>query len=481
MIKASSVLFATKVAFVSTLCFLVALLCFFHKGVAAQLSFATLGDWGCVPIGGWHEQDQLIVGKQFARAAQEVDAQFILNPGDNFYYCGIESKDAQWWNSTFENVYSEPSLMVPWFNALGNHDYGYPTSVQAQIDYKSPNNNRWVLPDRYYYRRISFPGQVNISLVVLDSSPCQSAYRSNDASGWDPCGSVIPGCPGCTFHENVIAQSCQTQRAWLQSILPTIPEGDWKIAMNHAPAMDIDVDDLISDLQGANFDVYFNGHVHLMAHYTIDNKGTYITSGGGCMVRVPDSEELIPKAEEQAKAQKKGEKVQDPVLLKHLEQGDELMKLRKDVRAANLGATSCTKENPNHNCQLVYQKIVAGYTTHTFSDDFKVLHHYIYDYAGNLLHSANTKKGTGGEPDSSSSGGSAPASNSASSYASSSTSEGGCCYMDQTTSCWAGETCCSESGRPYDEKDCKYYGYKKDCVWDGVDGKCHVRSSQKKN
>jgi len=270
----------------------------FCSSQGSGLTFAALGDWGCIggTGGDYHAHDEAVVAKQFAITAAAVDAKFILNTGDNFYYCGVESKTDSQWNVTYENVFTGPSMMVPWYSCLGNHDYGYPNSAISEIQYQSPNNNRWVLPDRYYYKRLVFPGQVNISLVVLDASPCQQVYRSSNPSGWDPCGSVIPscgpppdcpGCPSCSFHQNVIEQSCENQSSWLQSVLPTIPEGDWKIAMAHAPADALDVVDLTSMLQNAKFDLFLNGHVHLLAHYTMDGAGTYITSGAGCMVRVP--------------------------------------------------------------------------------------------------------------------------------------------------------------------------------------------------
>ena len=53
-------------------------------GVAQAISFASIGDFGCVPIGGWHEEDQIIVAKQFASAAQNIgnsgeSASFVRN------------------------------------------------------------------------------------------------------------------------------------------------------------------------------------------------------------------------------------------------------------------------------------------------------------------------------------------------------------------------------------------------------------------
>lgn len=399
---------------------------------AATFNFVSIGDWGCVPIGGYQEQDELIVARTFSEAATELSARFVLNTGDNFYYCGINGKNISMWDSTFENVFTAQSTMVPWWGCVGNHDYGYPGSVEEQLAYQSPNNNRWQIPGRYYYKRLEFPGEVNISLLTLDATPCQQDYVSDNPQGWDPCGSVIPGCPGCTFHENVISQSCSAQLAWMNQILPTIPKDDWRIVMVHAPAGDINVEDMLTPLQQWGFDLFINGHVHLMAHYTMDNRGVYITTGAACMVRVPDA----------AKAK-----------------GVEMPKLKWTP-------SSCPEETNGHTCQIVFEQTIAGYTTHSFNEDFTKLSTFIYDYDGHLLHTAVSVKGGGSGSDSSSA---LPPSGSGSSAASSSSGSGGtCCYYD-TPHCHSGMVCCNTAGHSYDETDCKgWEGKHHDCEWTGT-------------
>ncbi|ATZ81088.1 protein phosphatase [Bodo saltans virus] len=289
--------------------------------------FMSIGDWGCMSIGGIHAKDQIIVAKEFTKFAQQLTPRFILNTGDNFYYCGINGTNDPNFATTFENVYSDDSLMVPWIGCLGNHDYGYPGSAEAQMNYVSP--------------------ETNISLVVLDSSPCQSPYTSNDPSGWDPCGSVIPGCPGCTFHQNVIKQSCQEQYMWFEQIVNHIPSDDWKILMTHAPALDINNYDYVPLIRKTGFHMYINGHVHLLAHYTIDNAGVYISSGAGCMVEIPYEHQYM---------------------------------------------NSCSNYNKNHTCQIVFQKTVAGFTVHEFNTDYTILYTYFYSYDGKLLHTVTINK-----------------------------------------------------------------------------------------
>lgn len=305
--------------------------------------FLSIGDWGCMPMGGEKANDEKVVAKNFAAKAADLKARFILNSGDNVYHCGVHSKSDSVWNSTFENVFTNEATMVPWYSCLGNHDYGYPGSAEGEMEYVSPKHNRWVLPARYYHKRLVFPGEVNISLVVLDSSPCQKAYRDSNPDHWDPCGTHTHTCPGCTFHENVIKQNCTEQLVWLKNLLPTIPKDDWRIVMTHAPAYSLDVEDLLTPLQEAKFELFINGHVHVLAHYEMDgNKDmNFVTTGAGCWVNVADHP--APKTDETCHAEK-------------------------------------------HTCKMEWKDVVAGYTEHVFEDSFKTLATHYYNAQGDRIH-----------------------------------------------------------------------------------------------
>ena len=233
----------------------------------------------------YHETDQLAVAKQLTATAAAIKAQFVVNTGDNFYYYGVKSVNDPQWQKTFENVFVGDSLMIPWYGVLGNHDYGF--NPESQLHYKSPNNDRWQMPARYYTKRIQIGSTGSfVSLIALDSSPCMQDYRGTDKSKWDPCGSDYPGPSDCRFHQNVLNQSCAEQYNWLKKVMPTIPKDDWRIVVNHAPADELDVNDLTSVLQDAGFDLYLNGHTHVLKYYQIDGSGAYVTTGAGCMVEV---------------------------------------------------------------------------------------------------------------------------------------------------------------------------------------------------
>ena len=313
--------------------------------------FMSIGDWGCMPMGGTKAHDEVVVAKSFADKATELKSRFVLNTGDNFYHCGVHSKSDSVWKSTFEDVFTEESMMVPWYSCLGNHDYGYPGSAEAEMEYTSPHNNRWVMPSRYYYRRLEFPKEVNISLIVLDSSPCQAKYRSSDPINWDPCGTHTHTCPGCTFHDNIMKENCGDQLKWLNEVLPKVPKDDWKIVMTHAPAYELNVEDLLKPLEEHKFELFINGHVHLLAHYEIDTAPdmNFVTTGAGCWIDVDSTEN--PK----------------------------------------IGACSIDGVG---SCAMKWTDVVAGYTEHVFEDNFKTLATHYYNHKGEVIHRIAVKKRT---------------------------------------------------------------------------------------
>eukprot|EP01006_Ploeotia_vitrea_P064537 TRINITY_DN88126_c0_g1_i1.p1 TRINITY_DN88126_c0_g1~~TRINITY_DN88126_c0_g1_i1.p1 ORF type:complete len:336 (-),score=191.27 TRINITY_DN88126_c0_g1_i1:76-1083(-) len=247
--------------------------------------FLSLGDWGGMTTGKkYDERNQQTVAKTLTAVAQQYAPEFLLNPGDNFYYYGVKSVDDTAFQTDFEDIYTDESLTVPWYSALGNHDYGY--NVTAQLVYRSPRNDRWVMPARYYSKQLTVGGDVPITLIVVDTNPCIQDYRNDDPSKWDPCGSEYPGPADCRFHENILEQNCQKQMDWLKEELTKVPSDGWFIMMGHHPATELNVADFVGLLEAAprKPDLYINGHVHTLSLYTVDGWGNFITSGAGSMV-----------------------------------------------------------------------------------------------------------------------------------------------------------------------------------------------------
>ncbi|CAE7586742.1 DIP13 [Symbiodinium sp. KB8] len=331
--------------------------CFLLFSAAAEgsVSFLTLGDWGGYALGSFHQTTVTAVAQQMAKTATQTGASFVVNTGDNFYYCGITGTADHQVAEDFTNVYSNKSLKVPWYSVLGNHEYGY--NVEAQCQLSSVLSN-WVMDSRYFSKRVALGSGHFISFIFLDTSPCVAAYRADDQSHWDPCSSEFPTCEPivegpCKFHENILSQNCTTQFEWFKAELAKVPASDWLIVVGHHPADEMDVEDFVAPMVQHGFDLYLNGHTHLLNHYTINGGGAYVTSGAGAMVRTKDQDD-----EESHLVTGKGSK----------------------------------------KVQLVWEEKVAGFTLHTFSSDFKDLKTDYISYTGDILHSFNVTRGSGPPP-----------------------------------------------------------------------------------
>lgn len=227
------------------------------------------------------------------------------------------------------------------------------------------------MPDRYYTTRIQLDASHYMSLIVLDTSPCVSNYRRDNQSHWDPCSTQYPTCSlrntnddfegPCKFHENILGQNCATQYQWLQATLMGIPRDDWLVIVGHHPIDECDVRDLTSLIQNRGFGIYLNGHTHTMQQYTIDGKGSYVTTGAGSMVNTTD-------------------------------QTHEMSLLKLSGESYSTQKVSARSNANNHVFTSVCKQTVAGFTTHTFNSDFTTLTTQFVGYTGTILNEIVTNR-----------------------------------------------------------------------------------------
>ncbi|GAB5357482.1 hypothetical protein AAMO2058_000378700 [Amorphochlora amoebiformis] len=395
-------------------------------------SFVSIGDWGgALTVGKDYiaKKNTYAVAKAMAATAEELDAKFIINTGDNFYWCGIQNTSDFQIAGDWLKPYNHPSLDIPWYGVLGNHEYGY--NVQAQLDMTKKYKN-WVIDDRYYTKRIQVSSGVYMTMVFLDTSPCVSEYRSESRSGWDPCGSEYPTCSlnsdptdqfegPCLFHQNILTQDCSSQKDWLLKTMAAIPTDDWKIVVGHHPLDECDVEDFVKVIQSSGVDLYLNGHAHTLTHYTIDHKGAYITTGAGSLVNTDD--------------QKGGTPARDLTLNKVL---------------GKAGFQTSHK----HSYETVWNQVISGFTAHSFNKDFTKLTTNFIDYTGNEIYSFTVSKGASPSP------------------SPSPTPSGGCCYY-RDEDCQAGQVCCKSECQAANPESCSYtqwgcnsrFGQKHRCQW----------------
>lgn len=253
---------------------------------AGEYAFMSIGDWGGAYFGDYHYTNALDTANGMEQWGADNNAQFVLNTGDNFYYCGIQNTTDPQIIKDYTAVYAK--VNIPWYNSLGNHDYGFHPEAQLSLDAILPN---WIMDDRYYHRRFSINnGNTTdwMNIVVLDTNPCINDYLGNDRSKWDPCNYEFPTCgpiPGvCEFHENIVAQNCSKQLAWFQNIVRLVSPSEWLIVIGHHRADQIDNVDFQSVLDSHKVHLYLNGHVHSLEYYSIGGQAKYATTGAGCMV-----------------------------------------------------------------------------------------------------------------------------------------------------------------------------------------------------
>ena len=240
-----------------------------HDGA---LRFLAMGDWGREG-----EPHQTAVAARMGEEAARADARFVLALGDNFYENGVASVDDPQWQTSFEKVYTTPSLQVPWYAILGNHDYHVAPDAQIAYGAKSP---RWRMPARYYTQ--SFPlgadGKAKADFFFIDTNPMIPAYAG----------------PGMPVHlaENVRSQDVGKQVAWLRDALKQ-SNATWKIVCGHHPLYsgglhDVDQLDtraqLLPVLKEGGVRAYFCGHDHDLQHLASEGIDHFV-SGGGSTVR----------------------------------------------------------------------------------------------------------------------------------------------------------------------------------------------------
>ena len=238
-------------------------------GSPSALEFLVVGDWG--RNGTNHQRE---VAAQMGRTAQSRGSRCVISVGDNFYEDGVQSVSDPLWRSSFEEIYSAASLQVPWYVALGNHDYrGVP---QAQIDY-ARTSPRWRMPSRYFKVAGTDIGAPHLDLFVIDTSPLVHQYREKVHSA---------------IAQNVASQDVPAQLRWLDEQLGQ-SAAPWKLVIGHHTIHSggsghgdtPETTELISPLlQKHHVQAYINGHDHDLQH--IRRGGIdYLCCGAGSEVR----------------------------------------------------------------------------------------------------------------------------------------------------------------------------------------------------
>lgn len=180
--------------------------------VKESFTFLVMGDWG--RNGEFYQKP---VAEQMASASKTMDAELVISVGDNFYPSGVRSVQDPQWKQSFEDVYHQYYLNIPWLVALGNHDYY--GNYEAQIEY-SKISRRWTMPSTYYSKTYKMKNGKKILFLIIDTNPFVQKYYDYE---------------GITS-ENVKKQDTQAQLQWLENELKNKDNDvQWVFVAGHHP------------------------------------------------------------------------------------------------------------------------------------------------------------------------------------------------------------------------------------------------------
>ncbi|GAA0171772.1 hypothetical protein Leryth_023814 [Lithospermum erythrorhizon] len=230
------------------------------------LNFLVIGDWG---RRGEYNQSQ--VANQMGRVGEELDIEFVISTGDNFYDNGLSGEKDPEFVESFTNIYTATSLQKQWYSVLGNHDYR--GKVAAQLSpYLHQVDSRW-------FCSRSFIVNTEIAeIFFVDTTPfVRDYFRAPNEHSYDWRGVT----PLRRYISNVLTD---LQLALKKS------KAKWKIVVGHHAIKSVGhhgdtvelVNLLLPILREYNVDFYMNGHDHCLEHIR-DKKSTiqFLTSGAG--------------------------------------------------------------------------------------------------------------------------------------------------------------------------------------------------------
>lgn len=245
-----------------------------------SLSFLVVGDWG---RGGAFNQSE--VALQMGRTGEDLNIDFVISTGDNFYDNGLKDEHDSKFEESFTKIYTADSLQKQWYSVLGNHDYR--GNAEAQLSpFLRKIDTRWLCLR-------SFVVNAEIAeIFFVDTTPFVKTYFT-DAKGhtydWR----------GIISRKAYIANLLEDLESALSGSRVT-----WKIVVGHHAIRSVghhgDTQELVKlllpILQANNVDFYMNGHDHCLEHISDANSPIqFLTSGAGSKAWRGDVEGLNRK------------------------------------------------------------------------------------------------------------------------------------------------------------------------------------------
>ncbi|KAF0705768.1 Aste57867_6925 [Aphanomyces stellatus] len=271
---------------------------------------------------------QKYIATLLGQSAAQLKPLRVIGHGDNVYWNGVGSLDWKYrFQETFEKIYDAPSLQgVKWVNVAGNHDIGGSMFIcgeqdnqfrecantaemlkylnerfDLQAQYKSPNQDRWLMKDHYYVESVSKNG-VTVDIFNLDTNYADShgarqvccqcfGYATKYDYDSSKCNDVNPGDKACAGGNVDMYQTCmKTIGNWATDSYNQATRdiaastATFKIINTHySPHFHMSPEKMkqwYKLCKDTNVTAWFNGHTHGFNH-DIANWGTHFFENGG--------------------------------------------------------------------------------------------------------------------------------------------------------------------------------------------------------
>lgn len=262
--------------------------CFFRTSAQLQrfqhptksdgsLSFLVVGDWG---RRGAFNQSQ--VASQMGRIGGNLEIDFVVSTGDNFYDNGLIDEQDTAFEESFTRIYTAESLQKQWYSVLGNHDYR--GNAEAQL---SPVLRK--IDSRWLCLRSFIVDSELAEIIFVDTTPFVKAYFTD------------------TEGHRYDWRGIHSRKSYTVNLLKDVESAlkestaKWKIVVGHHAIRSVghhgDTKELkkrlLPILQANNVDFYMNGHDHCLEHISDrDSPIQFLTSGAGSKAWRGDFKEL---------------------------------------------------------------------------------------------------------------------------------------------------------------------------------------------
>ncbi|TKY61094.1 Purple acid phosphatase 17 [Spatholobus suberectus] len=234
-----------------------------HDG---SLNFLVIGDWG--RRGAYNQSE---VAFQMGKVGEELDIDFVVSTGDNFYDNGLTSVHDHAFEESFTKIYTAKSLQKQWYSVLGNHDYRGDAEAQLSRVLRE-------IDSRWLCLRSFIVDSELVEIFFVDTTPFVDEYFTEPKEHKYDWRGIGPQKPYITnlLKDLELALRESTAR--------------WKIVVGHHAIRSVghhgDTQELINQLlpilQANNIDFYMNGHDHCLEHISdTESPIQFLTSGAG--------------------------------------------------------------------------------------------------------------------------------------------------------------------------------------------------------